>query len=265
MAKMRFPACLTLAFIALPLQAQASMQWSPVAEKHAHGGHSMSADKRFALNDGRGATLTLVKPDLGTSSLTAERGGVSIPPTGMDNYHALVAGRITGALHESAVRYFYLHGKPTGNSPSLLTAEQKSILEIEPAPLPREHWRYTAGEPAGFMVRFRGKPLAGATVSVKSSNGTSAEYASDADGYLDFKLPEDFGIVKAGRSGNRPAEFVLTASHADGAERFVTTLSSSYFVNPSHWQSLTMGMATALGGMLLGGLLTMGNLRRRGK
>jgi len=270
MRKMIFLACLLPAAFVLPLQAQEVMQWSPVPERHAHTGqahtgHNRNAAKVFMLEEGYGASLTLMKPDLSSSPLTAEQGGVKVVPTGMDNYHVLIASRITGALHETAIRYLYLHGKPSGNSPSLLTAQQKSTLEIEPSPLPREHWRYTSGEPVGFLIRFRGEPLAGATVVVSTSNGTSSEYTADVDGFVGLDLPDDFLAVKSGRSGNLPAQFVVIAGHSEGSERFVSTLSSEYFVNPSHWQSLPLGAATAFGGMLLGGLLTFRNLYRKEK
>jgi len=265
MGKIRFLACLLPVVIAMPVQVQAAMQWSPAPARSGHQGHERNAAKVFLLKEGEGASQVLLKPDLSRSPLAAGQGGVKLVPTGMDNYHALVASRIRGALHETAIRYVYLHGKPSGNSPSLLTAELKSVFEIQPYPLAREHWRYTGGETAGFLLRFRGEPLTGAKVSFTSSNGTSAEFTTDADGYFAFDLPDDFSSVKPGRSGNRPAEFVLSAGYEDGAERFVTTLSSEYFVNPDHWQSLPLGMATAAGGMLLGGLLTFRNLRRKEK
>jgi len=252
----------------LSFTAEADMFWAPAPLEHAghgHGGHGRNSANSFLLKGGEGASASLLLPDLSRQELPGGSGGIRIRPTGMDNYHALVASRNSGALHESAIRYVYMHGKPSGESPELLIKERKMTLEIEPAPLAREHWRYLSAEAVRFLIRFRGEPLAGARITMQTANGSFVESVSNVDGYIEFVLPDDFPDVKPGRRSNRPSEFVMTASHSDGRERFVSTLSSAYYANPSHWQSLPLGMATAFGGMLIGGMLTFRNLRGRGK
>jgi len=207
----------------------------------------------------------MINPLLDVKSLASNHGMVAIKPTGMNNYHALVATRTAGNRQESAVRYIFMHGKPPGESPSLLIKHEKAALEIEPAPLAREHWRYLGGEEARFQLRFHGKPLAATAVTLMTGNGTSAEFTTDAKGYLSISLPDDFAQVKPGRANNRPSEFVLSASHSDGGEQFATTFSSAYYTNPSHWQSLSGGLMVAAGGMLLGGVITFATRRRKEK
>ncbi|PIQ29929.1 MAG: hypothetical protein COW62_14220 [Zetaproteobacteria bacterium CG17_big_fil_post_rev_8_21_14_2_50_50_13] len=248
----------------MPCPAAAAMHWAPAPVEHekGHGGHDRSAGKAFVLVDGEGANLTLINPKLLEKPLASEGSSVTLKATGMGNYHALLARRSQAGLQESAIRYHYMNGKPSGTSPSLLIAHEKSALEIVPDPLAREHWRYYANTDARFIVRFQGKPLAGATVMMATTNGTTVGFMADADGNLSIPLPEDFAEVKAGRADNRPAEFVLTASHHDGDSRFVTTFSAAYHVNPEQWQSTGLGLATAGGGMLLGGVMIW-RMRRR--
>ncbi|MDT8376822.1 MAG: hypothetical protein RQ867_08855 [Mariprofundaceae bacterium] len=251
--------------------AEAAMHWAPAPVEHSsghggHGGHSRNAAKPFMLVEGDGASLSLINPKLNATPVTAERSRVAIKPTGMGNYHALVATRSTGEQHESAIRYIYMSGEPSGESPSRLVGHEKSELEIEPAPLAREHWRYYSATEAVFILRFRGKPLADATITLATGNGTTSEFRTDVRGRVTVPLPEDFSMIKPGRAGNKPSEFVVTASHSDGGQTYITTFSSAYSVNPKHWQSTELGLATVLGGMLLGGgIITIGRRRRKEK
>ncbi len=255
----------------LSFNAEAAMHWEPAPPKmmkhggHAHGGHDRNAPKPFVLKEGKGAELTLLLPDLNHQPLVAERGTVKVKGSGLNGYHAMVAERRSAGKYESATRYLYQHGKPVDLSPSLLTTHRKALFEIEPAPLAREHWRYTSGNEAGFKLHFKGKPLTRVKLILTTANGSTLEGITDAKGFVSFTLPEDFTEVKPGRSNNRPSEFLLAASHVEGGTHFDTTFSSAYYVNPSHWQSLNLGLATAAGGMLLGGFMTFRNLRRKEK
>jgi hypothetical protein len=257
----------TLAVALFSFTAEAAMQWAPAPVEHkgGHGGHNRNAAKAFVLIDGERASLSLINPKLNVTPLSAERNRVAIKPTGMGNYHALVATRSNGKQHESAVRYIYMRGKSSGESPSTLIGHEKSVLEIEPAPLAREHGRYYSATEALFIVRFRGEPVPHANVLLTTANGTSSELTADSEGRLVVSLPEDFRAVKPGRAGNRPSEFVVTASHNDGGQMFITTFSSAYSVNPKHWQSIGLGLATVAGGMLIGGLFIFRNRRRKEK
>jgi len=259
----------TLAVALFSINAQAAMHWSPAPVKHGHGGHGGNHDrhagKPFLLHAGEGAEVQLMSPGTAVKPLRLEHDRVSVKAMGTGNYHALVARRSVGDLHESAVRYIYMHGKPSGVSPSLLIGFEKSALEIEPAPLAREHWRYYSNTDAQFIVRFQGEPLAGARVSMFTGNGSSAEFRADAEGLVTIPLPEDFVYEKPGRMANPASEFVLTAEHSAGTQKHITTFSYGYHINPEHWQSTDLGLAVIGGGMLIGGFMTLRKRRRREK
>ncbi|GAV19142.1 hypothetical protein MMIC_P0071 [Mariprofundus micogutta] len=264
--KIKVLAGVMLAVALFSFTAQAAMSWAPAPAKHGHGGHGgRHAAKTFMLHDGVGAELSLINPKLSVMPMQGEHGRVTVKSTGMDNYHALLATRSDGKLYESAVRYVYMFGKPSGESPSLLIKHAKAALEIKPAPLAREHWRYYSNTEAVFVVSYKGKPLANTTVLLKTANGSDAVLQTDVAGKLIVALPEDFSIIKSGRMGNRPSEFLLTANYAEGEQRFTTTFSSAYHINPEHWQSTELGLATVVAGMLLGGLITVRSRRRKEK
>ncbi len=247
--------------------AEASMQWAPapVDRGHGHGGgHGRNAAKHFMLVEGEAASVWLLNPKLSETPLQPVQGKVSVKSTGMDNYHALVAVRNHEKLHESAVRYIYMHGKPSGESPDLLIGHEKAALEIEPSPLAREHWRYHGNTDAVFLLRFAGKPLANSTVELKTKNGTVGQFSTGPDGTFTVPLPDDFSNVKPGRMANRPSEFVLTARFSEGETSHVTTFSSEYHVNPEQWQSTALGVANIVGGILLGALILLA-VRRKEK
>jgi len=208
-----------------------------------------------------GAEIVLWKPNLTTMPVQVKERKVRLPSTGMDNYHALVATRRKGHLVETAIRYVYLWGKPSGHSPRELLAQKKSDLEIVPNPLPREHYHYFSGQKWPFLVRFQGKPLRGERVHLKTANGSQLESTTDDKGLVVFELPDDFPNVQEGRRDRRNAEFELWVSHGIGNIEYRTTLNASYKVNPKHWHSTGWGVLFACAGFFVGGLLGMATNR----
>ena len=249
-------ACLAL-FLGLIADAYA-MQWQPAP--HKHGGRM--AARMFHLEQGEGAEAYLLHPDLEKQPLgrVDQQGMLKLKQSGKENYHALVAVRESGQLTEAAIRYLFLHGKPTGHSPSELTHSDKLELEVVPNPLPREHWRHVSNQEVSFLVRFRGQPLGNYPVSVSTSNGTDLEYITDAKGLLNIKVPDDFETVKAGRRNNPPAEWRIGVTYDNSGYAFRTVYSSDYRADPKYWQPLSWGVVAMVGGMLFTGALT---LRRR--
>jgi len=255
--------------------SQAEMRWSTKASAMKHGpqvkmqhkpeagGHSnMRRSKTLFLQDSADAKLWMVTPTIEERPLKLEddSGKLKVPSTGMGSYHALVASRQEDTLHESALRYEYLRGKPTGRSPAELMANNKLPLEIVPDPMAREHWRFYSQNEHAFIVRFKGEPVSGAWVGLTSSNKSEMEATSDADGRVTFTLPDDFKNIRPGRSKNRPAEFLIRTGYVDGDMLYRTNFSAPYSVNPSHWKSDTVGLFMLLSGFAVG-LVVM----RRGK
>jgi len=241
--------------VLVTVNAQAAMTWraSPeIATEQAHGGHSHRGPLEFYLREGAGAEVLLLTPDLAARPLAVQGEKAVVKPTGAEGYHMLLARRQLPGEEQVTARYFFLPGKPSGHSPSELLAAQISELEIVPAPLPREHWRYESSEEAVFQLRFSGAPLGGAAVRMITSNGTLLEAESDAQGMVRFGLPEDFAQVGAGREANAPGDFVVSAEHEAGGTRYVTTLNANYSVNPAHWQSTLGGGLSLAAGFLVG-------------
>ena len=72
----------------------------PAAAGHGH----RRGGQRLILSNADGATITLWKPDLSTLPLELEHGAITLPRTGMDNYHAIVAEKDWGKEKEAVIR-----------------------------------------------------------------------------------------------------------------------------------------------------------------
>ena len=238
------------------MQVQLQLQGTGQAQLQpgGHGGHNPRRGKTLYLQDNAGARLWMITPTLETRSLELddEHGKLKVPSTGMVSYHALVASRQEEGLHESSLRYVYLRGKPTGRSPAELMANNKLPLEIVPDPMAREHWRFYSQNEHDFIVRFNGKPVSDAWVGLVSSNGSELEATSDSEGRVTFTLPDDFKDVRAGRSNNKPAEFMIRTGYVDEEVLYRTNFTAPYSVNPSHWKSSTVGLFMLLFGFVTG-------------
>jgi len=234
--------------------AQADMIWYPAHSKNKGAiSHSGRAPKLFQLSQSEGAEMFLWKPNLMAMALKEKQSVVALKPTGMDNYHALVAQRaLAGGGVEAAIRYVYMNGKPSGNSPRLLTAAYKTAFEIIPAPLPREHRRYMANHDVVFILRYEGSPVANVAIQLVTTNGTEKTLTSDRSGAVRFSLPDDFAVTKPGLRNNKPAEFVLSSENVIKNVRYRTSFSAAYYVDSSHWQSLDMGIAVLATGFIAG-------------
>lgn len=242
--------------------AQATLLWqaetSPPnhAGAQGHAAHGMARRPAIHLVDGDAAAAELWLPNLERQALEIRDGKAIIKPSGLDNYHLMLAVREDVARHESALRYHYLNGKPSRRSPSELIGADKVPLEIVPVPLTREHQRYQSGSAWSFRVRYRGQWLADQPISLETSNGTRWFTRTAGDGGISFVLPEDFPHVAVGRENNPPAEFFLHTRLHDAGREYFTTMSAAYYVNPDHWQSFRGGLWSGVAGFVVGlGLL----------
>jgi len=241
-----------LCFITINANASLIIRPVPIDEHN----HNRRAGKIFSLYGHEGSTVQMIAPDLQVQQLKPVNGKLNFKPTGKDNYHVLIAKREHNKVYETAIRYVYSFGKPTGKSPSELTAFSKSELEIIPDPLPREHWHYKAGAQATFIVHFDGVPLPSADVSLSTSNASLLSSTTDTQGRVVFKLPDDFKQTLAGNRANKPAELLLHVKHHDNQKQYSTWLSADYRVNPAHWRDTNLGVVIAGGGFIFGVLLT---------
>ena len=223
--------------------------------KKPQSGHAHRGPKQLILENAEGARITLWKPDLTTQPLSMNHGGITIPRTGMDNYHALVVEKDWGDSRETLIRYEYLFGRPSQHSPSELAGAVKTDLEIVPAPIPREHLHYLSDQRWGFQVRFKGMPRAQVPLTLETSHGTRLEAVTDRKGYAVFRLPDDFPDIVPGERDGRSAEFTVSASAEVAGTAYETLLTASYQVNPSHWQSTPLGWFVVGLGFIAGGVI----------
>jgi hypothetical protein len=212
--------------------------------------------KKLALSNADGAMVTLWKPDLSTRVLKPSMDVITVPPTGVDNYHAIIIEQDWGDSVDAIIRYEYLRGKPSGESPTKLTSAIKTDLEIVPDPLPREHHRYYSGEKAAFLVRYRNQLLKNQPVVLQTGNGSMLEFVTDNNGRVVMTLPDDFKNVVTGERDQRNADLSITTEHFESGKHYNSTLSAEYRVSPVHWQSKSWGLAAAGVGFLFGGFLT---------
>lgn len=239
----------------MTLDASAIMTIKPKPAEPGHE-HHRGMTKIFTLTGFENSSISQITPDLNIIKLGSEQQQIPFKSMGKGNYHALVASRNHNGVEETAIRYIYGRGKPTGHSPKELTELEKSTLEIVPDPLPREHWHYKAGHEATFVVRYQYQPLPSVTVSLATSRASIVTANTDAEGRVRFTVPDDYKVEKPGRRANKPAELLLHVKHQHNDKAYATWLAADYQANPEQWKSTEMGALVATGGFIFGAFIT---------
>jgi len=234
--------------------ANADLYWyKQIKDPHAkHGGHGRGA-KEFYLNDISAElpiSAKLIHSDLETAELELNQGIARFKSTRKGNYHALVALQESDKIERSAIRYIYLNGRPVENSPSEIVDLKKAALQITPAPLPREHWKYESRKSYQFLLTFKGEPLTDHPLLATTAYGLNQILHSDADGYVELTIPEDFPeIIPEARATPEGELRLFTSTHVDG-KRYEASLSAPYRVSPRNWKSASLGfLFIGLGGV----------------
>jgi hypothetical protein len=243
----------TLGLMALDASAIMTIKPKPAEPGHEH---HRGMEKVFTLSGFENSTISQITPDLKVIKLGSNQQQIPFKSMGEDNYHALVATRNHNGVEETAIRYIFGRGKPTGHSPKELTALEKSTLEIVPDPIPREHWHYTAGHEAAFIVRYKHQPLASVAVSLATSHASIVTARTDAEGRVLFTVPDDYKVDKPGRRENKPAELLLHVKHQHNEKDYATWLAADYEANPAQWKSTEMGALVTTGGFIFGAFIT---------
>lgn len=250
---------ITVLLLALSLQAESFINWQPPVVKtvgHNHAQHAGRKAKQLHLNNSNPAANTEVfylMSTLEKRELTLKNDLVTLPRTGVDNYHALVVNQTYENHVNSSIRYIYNHGRPSKTSPTMITEIKKSELEITPSLLPREHDRYTGSDSYKFELHFQNKKLPNTVITFNTGNGSEETLQSDEDGKFKVTMPNDFKEVKPGIRANRPAEFVLKASHVHEGITYTTTLAMPYHVNPTdYWRTQTLAVVLVILGLVTG-------------
>lgn len=250
-----------LGILSLPVQGQErAPEVNGSTQRNASSGqsqehrHRVRGPVRFMLENTEGASIRYWKPDLTIVKLEPKHGVLTLPPSTMDGFHAIVVERTWGDSEEVLLRYLDRRGKPSGHSPRELLAAPKSRFEIVPDPLPREHRRYQSGETWGFVLRFDGQPVRDTTVTLTTDHGHTRQQVSDKRGRVMLDLPDDFPGVTEGIRDNRSASFRVSAEYHDQGMNYLTVLDADYRINPDHWHSSGWGFAFAGFGLVAGGL-----------
>lgn len=186
--------------------------------------------------------------------LALEMNGAKLGKVESGGFHWLAAREEQDGMVRVASTVYY-SGERGAQNPTAMFMRQKHELEIIPQPYPREHSRYRANEDWQFLVHFNGKPLANHKVLMETANGSKAELASDAQGVIALRIPDDFkeeAPKKAGDShdhGRRSADLVLAAEHAQGGKTYLTAFNASYGTDAFDQRSLALGLGFTLLGM----------------
>lgn len=189
----------------------------------------------------------------GTDRVPVENGRFVAAAGKVGNYHWLQAGEDSpaGVYTASTAQYF---ANP-GPAPTAMLQLAKAELEVVPQPLPREHWRYRAGETWTFLVRFRGEPMPNLGVRLETSGGSHQVLKTDAQGLVRVTFPNDLGqpAARGGHDhGGGQNNFVLAAGLTDANGRYyLTGFNHVYGAAATQGRSLGAG----LGFLLLGGLV----------
>lgn len=244
------------------LQAEGFINWQPPVVKakptgkSEHGGHGGRKAKQLQLHNFDPSATTEVfylMPALEKRELTLKDGLISLPRTGMENYHALVANQTKENVIKSSVRYIYSRGRPSKISPTKITQFQKSELEIAPILLPKEHNNYKGSESYAFVLRFKDEVLPQHDIIFTTSNGTKNTFKSDEDGRFSVTMPNDFKDVKMKKRANRPGEFILSTVYKSKGITYDSTLAMPYYVNPiDYWQTQALAVVLVIFGLIIG-------------
>lgn len=196
------------------------------------------------------------------ASVPVGNGGFTLSAGKVGNYHWVQAVEDSplGMVTASTAHYF----SNPGPAPTAMLQLPKADLEIVPQPLPREHWRYRAGETWAFLVRFRGQPMANMGVRLETSGGTQQVFRTDAQGMARVSFPADVdeAAPKGGHDHGRGGQnrFVLAVGHTDASGRyFLTAFNHVYSAAADAGRSLPAG----LGFLALGGLMAVPLVIRR--
>lgn len=225
--------------------AHADLYWyKQLKNPHAHhGGHGRGM-KQYYLNDISAdlpISVKLIHSDLKTVELSLEQDLAKFKTTGKGNYHALIALQQSEKLERSAIRYLYFNGRPVDHSPSEIVQVKKATLQITPAPLPREHWKYESRKTYHFILSLNGEPLANHPLLATTAYGLNQILHSDDKGYVELTVPEDFPEIIPESRATPEGDLRLFTSTEIAGKRYETSISAPYRVSPRNWKSASLG------------------------
>lgn len=239
-------------------QAVKAPEWTGYPMLVANRGFSRSGAKYQAFNmhamEGASYASYYGKDaaalDTATQTLTIDDNGALSVKSGKKGGYYLVRVVGHGPGGEEATASTFKYFSNPGPAPRDLLNAQRPGFEILPAIMPREHGRFRENETWAFRVRMNGAPVAAATVMLETSNGTKAEFTTDADGIANVTLPGDFKDIPKDqwRHGRPPASQFVVAVRNGG---LLATFNDSYSLDAYGDKNLWAGVGFALLGMIV--------------
>lgn len=243
-------------------------QWTNLPMVISSGGFSRSGAKyqtynmhamqgaSYASYDGQGEEAL----NAATQTVAIEEGGALSVKSGKKGGYYLVRVVGHGPAGEDAIATTLKYFSNPGPAPRDLLNAGRPGFEIVPAILPREHGHYRENETWPFVVRMDGKPQAGLTVALETSNGSKSEYTTQDDGIVKVTLPGDFKDIPKeqwNHGSPPPSKFVVAVRHGG----LLATYNDSYELDAYGDKNLWAGIGFAMLGMAVAVPL----VRRRNK
>lgn len=176
---------------------------------------------------------------------------VKQPDTEVGGYHLLFVKDESASEIRTASTLWMFQSKP--QSPENMLAKGRPGLEIQPLKLP-QFGGFREGQSGEFLIRFDGLPVAGASLSIDTENGSHETTLADGNGVARILFPRDFdatAIEKEGGAARARRSFVLGAELERNGIRHTTGLTLPYLPDLMRERNLMAGAGLFAFGMLL--------------
>jgi hypothetical protein len=199
--------------------------------------------------------LTVVGPDIAKPwAVQPKNDGkwtVKQPDAAAGGYHLLFVKDESATETRTASTLWMFQSKP--QSPEKMLANSRPGLEIQPLRLP-QFGGFREGQTGEFLIRFDGLPVAGASLTIDTENGSHETTLADGNGVARILFPRDFDpavIEKEGGAARARRSFVLGAELERNGIRHTTGLTLPYLPDLMRERNLMAGAGLFAFGMLL--------------
>lgn len=207
------------------------------------------------LPNGNASELAVVGPDTTKPAVVLPKSEgkwtVRQPNAEAGGYHFLIAQETSATEVRTASTLWMFQSKP--QSPEEMLAKSRPGLEIQPLKLP-QFGGFREGQTGDFLIRFDGMPVAGASLTIDTENGSHQTTRADDNGVARISFPQDFdatAIEKEGGAARARRSFVLGAELERNGVQHTTGLTLPYLPDLMRERNLMAGAGLFAFGMLL--------------